>query len=407
MTDTVKKDRGFWTLRYTIINMTYYMAYCGIHGYTAVFLLDKGFSNTLIGIDLALANILSVIFQPIVAGIIDKQGKLTNRITAMISTALIILGCIFLLIRGDNKAAVFIVFALIYMIQMVYQPVITAMNFEYSMAGCKIYFGLARGLGSVSFAVASFFVGRALGTYGVKILMILVIFVLSIGLVALYFFKKPEGGNIEDENVKESIDQGMVHNNIIDFTRTYPKFMLFVLGSVFFFFSHNALNDYLLQIITPIGGDEASLGRAIFLAAILELPTMALINKVMEKIPLNRLLIFSGISFTIKTLIMMLAFNMGMVYLSQFMQMFAYAVFIPGSAYYVNMVMDKYDQVKGQAYVNCSITLGGVFSSLICGRILDVAGTKAMLAVSLIVSAAGLLIVLIALSDKDLKSKTA
>ena len=71
--------KQFWTLRYIIINATYFAVYSGIHAYSSVFLLEKGFSNTLIGITLALANILSVIFQPLVAGLIDKQGKLTNH----------------------------------------------------------------------------------------------------------------------------------------------------------------------------------------------------------------------------------------------------------------------------------------------------------------------------------------
>ena len=49
--------RKFWTLRYIIINATYFAVYSGIHAYASVFLLEKGFSNTLIGITLALANI--------------------------------------------------------------------------------------------------------------------------------------------------------------------------------------------------------------------------------------------------------------------------------------------------------------------------------------------------------------
>ena len=73
-----------WTLRYILINVTYFAVYSGLHAYAAVFLADKGFSSTWIGITLALANILSVILQPLIAGIIDKQGKLTNRNTAMI-----------------------------------------------------------------------------------------------------------------------------------------------------------------------------------------------------------------------------------------------------------------------------------------------------------------------------------
>ncbi len=386
------QKRRFWTLRYIIINATYFAVYSGIHAYASVFLLEKGFTNTLIGITLALANILSVIFQPFVAGLIDKQGRLTNRNVSMASTALLLTGSVLLLLIKSGVVVIFIIFALIYMVQMVYQPIITAMYFEYEAAGCHIYYGLARGLGSCGFAVVSVFTGMAIGRFGVNILMILDIIFLTVALVVLYFFKKPEV-----PSVASSEETGVAHNNLLVFTRTYPAFMLFVVAGVCFFFAHNAINDYMIQIITPLGGTEASMGTAVFIAALLELPTMTLIDKIMKKISVKNLLLISAAAFLIKTLLMLIAPNMTVVYISQAMQMFAYAVFIPAGAYFVNQTMAKFDQVKGQAYINCSITLGGVFSSLICGRLLDIRGPHFMLIVSLAVTTAGLAIAFVAL----------
>ena len=386
------EKRRFWTLRYIIINATYFAVYSGIHAYASVFLLEKGFTNTLIGITLALANILSVIFQPFVAGLIDKQGKLTNRNVSMASTALLLIGSVLLLLIKNGIVIIFIIFALIYMVQMVYQPIITAMYFEYEAAGCHIYYGLARGLGSCGFAVVSVFTGMAIGRFGVNILMILDIIFLTVALIVLYFFKKPA---VPSQASSEETD--VAHNNLIIFTKTYPAFMLFVVAGVCFFFAHNAINDYMIQIITPLGGTEASMGTAVFIAALLELPTMALIDKIMKKISVKNLLLISATAFLIKTLLMLVAPNMAVVYISQAMQMFAYAVFIPAGAYFVNQTMAKFDQVKGQAYINCSITLGGVFSSLICGRLLDIKGPHFMLIVSLAVTTAGLAIAFVAL----------
>ena len=309
----------------------------------------------------------------------------------MASTLLLLIGSVLLLIVKNGIAVIFIIFALIYMVQMVYQPIITAMYFEYEAAGCHIYYGLARGLGSAGFAVTSVFTGIAIGKFGVTILMILDIIFLSVALVVLYFFKKP--------SVKPAVPAGneTAHNNLISFIKTYPGFMLFVLGAVCFFFAHNAINDYMIQIITPLGGTESAMGTAVFIAALLELPTMSLIDRIMKKVSCKNLLLFSGAAFLLKTLLMLLAPNMVIVYISQAMQMFAYAVFIPVSAYFVNQTMARFDQVKGQAYINCSITLGGVFSSLVCGRLLDLKGPHFMLIVSLVVTAAGLVIAFFAL----------
>lgn len=412
-------SRKFWTLRYIVINATYFAVYSGIHAYASVFLLEKGFTNTLIGVVLGLANVLSAIIQPIVAGLIDKQGKLTNRNVSMASTALLILGSVLLLIITDSFAAIFIIFTLIYMVQMVYQPLITAMYFEYEAAGCNIFYGLARGLGSCGFAIVSLFTGRAIGKYGVTVLMVLDIIFLSIALVVLYFFKKPVSAPASSATASSSAvsdvssaadisaeaassaaadsEPEVAHNSFFSFVRVYPAFMLFVAGAVCFFFAHNAINDYLIQIVTPLGGTEASMGTATFIAALLELPTMALIGKIMKRISVRNLLLISSIAFLIKTFLMFIATNLTIVYISQAMQMFAYAVFIPAGAYFVNQTMSKLDQVKGQAYINCSITLGGGLSCLICGRLLDLMGSHFMLTVSLIVTAAGLVIAFLAL----------
>ena len=92
---------------------------------------------------------------------------------------------------------------------------------------------------------------------------------------------------------------------------------------------------------------------------------MALIGFVLKKISSGNLLIVSGVAFFIKILILIFATNMIGMYTSQYFQLFAYAVFIPAAAYYVNEMMDEMDQVKGQAFVTSAITIGGVFSNLI------------------------------------------
>ena len=96
-----------WTIRYILINATYFAAFCTIHACAAVFLLGNGFSNTEVGVLLAIANILSAIVQPVIAGIIDKQGALTNRRFILISVMTILAGSVILLFSTNNKLVIF------------------------------------------------------------------------------------------------------------------------------------------------------------------------------------------------------------------------------------------------------------------------------------------------------------
>lgn len=393
--------KGFWTLRYTLINALYFAAFCTIHALAAVYLLANGFSNTEVGILLAVANITSAICQPIVAGIIDKPGWLTNRRFILISVIVIMLGSLILAMVHSNKAVIFIVYALIYMIQFAYQPVMTALYFEYEKAGCKIYYGLARGLGSASFAVTSAFIGGFVEKKGVGILLIVNVITMVLSAIVVFTFIKPESKATEDDKTAKPEEEA--HNNFLDFARTYPAFVIFLIGTICFYFAHNMINDFMIQIIRNLGGGEKELGYSNFLQAILELPVMAVMPFVLKKISSKTLLIVSGVAFFIKILILNFATNMAMMYLSQSFQLFAYAVYIPAVAYYVNETMSANDQVKGQAFVTSAITIGGVFSNLISGVILDHLGIKVMLITGTVVCALGVVIAISAMLKPEKK----
>lgn len=393
-----------------MINVLYFVAFCTVHAYAGVYLLDKGFTNTQVGLALALANILSVFGQPLVAGIVDKGGVLTNRIVVMLSSLFLLIGAVLLIFISSEKLPIFIVFVMMYTIQFIYQPIMIAMNFEYSKAGCKINFGLARGMGSAGFAVTSFFLGKAVAGYGTSVILYVTIVAMALMVAVVFFFRKPKiaiGEIIEsDNNENKSESSNTTSNNVLDdeeaannlfaFIKRYPFFVVFLLGSACCFFAHNMINDFLIQIIRNLGGNEAQLGYATFLQAILELPVMALIGFVLKKINERHILVFSAVSFFIKTAILMFATSLIGMYVSQSFQMFAYAVFIPTAAYFADHMMKEKDKVKGQAYINSAITLGGVFSNLASGKLLDSFGVKTMLGVGLAVCLVGVVIVLIA-----------
>jgi len=393
-------NRSFlWTLRYTLLNAAYFAAFCTIHACAAIFLLGNGFTNTEVGVLLAVANIVSAIVQPVIAGIIDKQGALTNRRFILISVLVILLGSVILLFTTNNKLVIFPVFALIYMIQFAYQPVMTALCFEYQKAGCPIVYGLARGLGSASFAVTSAFIGGLVESNGIRILLYLNIAFMLFSAILIFTFKKPVRNTPEEtsEAHKESSSSKTSSDasrstSLGGFIKAYPAFSLFLIGVICFFFAHNMINDFMIQIIRNLGGGERELGYANFLQAILELPVMALIGLILKKITSRSLLLLSGVAFLVKIVILIFASNMGHMYLSQCCQLLAYAVFIPAAAYYVSKTMADHDQVKGQAFVTSCITIGGVFSNLISGVILDHLGIRPMLITGTIVCAVGVAI---------------
>ncbi len=404
----MENRRHFWTLRYTLINVTYFAAFCTVHAYAAVYLLDRGFTNTQIGILLAVANVVSALLQPVVAAIIDKKGRATNRNVCMICAGTIAAGAALLLVADSNIVFVFIVYALIYMAQFTYMPVMTALNFEYQRAGANIFYGLARGLGSAGFAVTSALIGTVIEMRGVRVLLFADIIIMLIQIVVLYFFRIPVSEASSEEAMAEGPageSAGKEPDSIMTFLRRYPAFSIMLIATILLFFTHNMLNDYLFQIIQPLGGTESNMGFAASIAAFLELPTMAVITLISKKVSMRLLLVISGISFTIKVVIMLIATSIPMAYASQAMQIFAYAVFIPSAAYYVSENIDENDQVKGQAFVTSCFTLAGVFSSLACGVILDRLGVHQMLVIGTAISVVGTLLIIYSMRKSPAKAQ--
>ncbi len=403
----MNKNSLFWTIGYTFINILYFAAFCTIHAYAGIFLLDKGFTNTQVGLALAISNILSVFGQPLVAGIIDRGKFLTNRITVMASSFFLLAGSVALIFISGEKVPIFFIFVLMYTVQFVYMPMMIAMNFEYSKVGCKIHFGLARGMGSAGFAVTSFFLGKAVKNYGTDIILYVTASAMAAMVLLVYFYKKPQNDetkkdwDIDNSEIFENAEKSGVSENekngLLSFSKKYPFFMVFLLGAALCFFAHNMINDFMIQIIRSLGGSETQLGYATFLQAILELPVMAFIGFVLKRISERHLLVFSAVSFFIKTAILIFATSMFGMYVSQSFQMFAYAVFIPAAAYFADNYMHDKDKVKGQAFINSAITLGGVFSNLVCGKILDAFGVKMMLTIGVAVCFIGVAVVVIAI----------
>ena len=125
---------------------------------------------------------------------------------------------------------------------------------------------------------------------------------------------------------------------------------------------------------------------------------MAVSGIVLKKFKAHKLLVFTGFAFLCKIAILLFAKDMSVMYLSQIFQMFAYALLIPTGAFYVSKNMEELDQVKGQAFLTSAITLGGVFSNLVSGVILDNLGIKTMLLTGTGVCAAGVIIGFIAMT---------
>jgi len=280
-------------------------------------------------------------------------------------------------------------------------PLINSLGMNFINEGIPINFGFARGMGSLAYAVMSFILGAAVEEHGTDILPYAFILLFGFTFIFTITFKlkntssvKPTALKRPDEplNIIGTDDSALSASGFI---LKYHRFSFYLLGVILIFVSFNIINIYMIKIVQNVGGNEATMGSAFAIAAILELPVMLSFTKIITKYHNASLLKLAGLFFTLKAVMTLFSSTVGMIYFAQSFQMLSYAIFIPGSIYYVNKVIDKSDMIKGQAFTTAATTLGGVGGSLIGGLILSVASVTTMLVVGVIISLAGTLILLL------------
>ena len=377
-------------IQYCILQGSYWASFCVIYAFATVFLLSRGFESSMIGVIIAAGNILGVILQPMVASIADRSEKISlHKLTAMLSVIMILL-LVLLYFVPNGLLAVAVLFLLTDTFLQVIQPLINSVSVYYVNQGVSVDFGSARGIGSLSYAVASYILGIVVEKFGTRsILMagILVALVLLVTILSMPVLSSSAASRLGE---KEPEQNDAV---LIVFAGRYKNFMLTLAGITLLFTFHNMNNAYLIKVIENVGGTSADMGRMLSIAAVTELPVMFLFSRISKHFKSSTLLMVSSAFFAIRAAGFMLAGNVMTMYLAAMLQIGSFALYIPSSVYYVNETMLDQDKFKGQAVMTATNTLGGVFGSLFGGFLIDNAGVGAMNTVCFAMAAAGAVLV--------------
>lgn len=416
-------NRGMLQLKYGALQAGYWMAYCTIYTFAAVYLLEKGFENSQVGIVIALGNILGVIAQPLFASIADASGRLSlHKLTLLLAAAALMLR-IAALVIPDLILPVAVLFIVTDALIQVLQPLVNSVSVYYVNRGVELNFGLARGLGSVSYAVVSSTLGRLVERY--HSMAVLVLGIVIMGMIVAVMWSLPEfpdedavSGDAETglrdkaaavgENGAVSADAGKVlaagESARGNFFLRYPRFFVAMVGFICLFTAHFMVNNFMIRIVEPLGGTAAQMGTAMAISAVAEIPTMFLFARIVKRIPSGSLLKISALFFTLKAAAYAVAVNMPMFYIAQTLQIGGFALCVPASVYYVNEVMEEHDKFKGQAIMAAANTLGGVMGSLLGGVFLDAVGIAWALRAGVMISALGAVILLFFLTAGEKRS---
>jgi PPP family 3-phenylpropionic acid transporter len=383
------------------------MIYAVAGSFASVFMLEKGYNNTHIGMTLAAANLLALLLQPFVADRMDRAGGtgIMDACARMLLIMMITGAGYYLFAGGSFMLAASIVILLA--VHALIQPELNSLAFRLSGNGINVSFGIGRAGGSLGYSAILAVLGTLVERRGAMVLpavaeaacLLTIIFLLI--TKGSYLKVSRSAGKDADTKKPVTEEKETERINLSDFIRRNRNFFIMNLGVAGLFFSNAVLSNYMAQIAGNIGGSTEQVGRILSLMAFCEMPTMIFFDRIRRRFSSRFLIKLAALGFTGKMAVCWLAGSVSLLYFAQFFQLIAFAMMMPGMVYFIDEIMSPGEAVKGQALFTMMITLSTVAASFAGGWLIDVAGVSTMNLVSVAVTALGAVIVIFSINKVE------
>ena len=384
----MKDNEKLFDIEYKLVQAFYWMGYCAAYSFSSVFLLERGFNNTQLGMILAIGNILGFVASPLLASLIDRSEKVSVFSCLKILLSLQLLLAVSLIFFQGSSLTASLMYCLYIATVVTTNPINTQLCFEIELWGHHTSYGSARGAGSLAYAPTSVLLGILIQKYNPEILpYFTVLFILL-----QYAVMKKIETQAPDDDISARIDgSARVKNGktLPQFFRANPVFCLFLIGTAFLFFSLNLVTNFSINVVRNVGGNSSTLGIMNGYTALLEFPVMLFYDRISRRIRCSAMIRIAAFMFVVKCTLIALARTIPGLFGAQFFQTFSYALITPALVQYVSLVVSPDDSAKGQALSISMATLATIFANVFGGMMYDAFSVRTTVLIGAAVSAVG------------------
>ena len=381
------------TFHYMIITGGFWMAFCVVTAYAAVYLKGIGCSNTELGLILALGNVGGALLSPVLGAMIDRNRNLRHAsvINVLLSVQVVLLVLLRLHPAHD------LLNAACYVLYMTAMMPVNAVNLDLCVrlerAKAPLDFGLARSMGSFSFVILSTLLGIITAQWGHLSLPFA-----GLAVVALQFF----GNRIIDRDLRAA-EAAMPEKEVVItekssslsvFIRENRMFCLMLFGTIIIFIAHNLDGNFLINEVEALGGNTAVMGYVAAFTAIVEVPVMMFASKLPKKWSTVQYIRLSFVFFVLKILAYALAPTIPLFFAARVLQAPSYALYTVLIVGYADRTVARKDSAKAQSLAFSMTTIGSVLASLIGGPMFDAVGVRPTMLTAAAIAAVGAVIAL-------------
>lgn len=367
------------TLPYAILQSMVWGNFGVLICYAGKYCLAEGLTNTQYGIIFSVVSGSAFILQILMAQIIGRSpGKRALKRGILVITGVTAACGAILYAGGIQKYPAVALLAVMCILLQAFPAVVDSFGMEKIQSGMRINLGVARGCGSLAYSIITCICGLCIAAFGIKMIPLMG------GILALVLFGGvwtfPEGKTAEEHEDRKSAEKQKLWN---------MRFALALLGFFLLYASHNFLCNYMYQIVVVRGGNESTQGTATAFGAMLELPAMFLIVKLLKVKRCDFWLKASGFFITMKAVLYLLSGSMIGLYGAQLMQLGGFSLFSISAVYYIGSTVSPENSVRGQTYRAATCTFSNLLAYFLGGLVCDYSGPQGVIICSIVCGLAG------------------
>lgn len=385
----MKTQQRVLNIQYALMQGVHWMGFGVAFSFAAVYLQYRGYSNSALGLILGIANIAGFFLAPMLAQLVDRRGKgcLIRILWLMMAAqAAVLISFRFLPAPGGLLSVFYCVYLTYYICV---NPLLTQLCTELERRICHVNYGAGRGVGSLAFALFAIPLGSLSSRFSPAILPYMGLGVAALQSAMLLILSL-RLARTEDIAPRESAREESL--SMPAFIRQNKRFFIMLLGVALLFFSHNLSNNFLINIVRNVGGDEEAVGGVNSFMAVLEIPAMLLYDRITRRFSCPSTVRVAALAFAAKGLCIALAPNLPTLYAAHVFQAFSFALMTPALVRYVDLFISSKDSAKGQSVAAAMSALGAIFSSALGGVMFDKMSVLATLLVGAAAAIAGAVI---------------
>lgn len=340
--------------KFSILMLVGFISYSLMYNQIVPYLIEIGYTTAQRSVILASFALVAMVGQILVGFLSDKYSTI-KRFFVYVSWLFIATGLASFWLNKPNFWFHFFIISFMAAFTRIQCNILETWVLQ--VDGLYHDFGSIRAFGSIGWAVASY-IGGALATRFGFISLGIVNTGLNVILI-FYSFKLADIGRKEHQKATITDFKNLLKNR---------KFILLLFVFLFVFFVYNVDSILVTELIYSFGGNAADAGLRGFIHAIVEVPMMFLVGRLLIKYKSKRVLMFGVVMMMLKFVLFGLSKTIFAVDVFTLLQMVSFPLILIAQRDMINHVVAENVRSTGQM-ITSAVTSGvsAIMSPLVAG----------------------------------------